>query len=35
MSDLWVYMGEGIGVHFGIFLAVKSVPGGARVELEL
>lgn len=28
MSDLWMYVGEGIGVHFGIFLSGKSVPRG-------
>jgi hypothetical protein len=27
MSDLWVYVREGIGVYFGIVLAGKSIPG--------
>ncbi|MEQ3206500.1 hypothetical protein AAA089_15395 [Faecalibacterium prausnitzii] len=27
MSDLWVYVREGIGVYFGIVLAGESVPG--------
>lgn len=26
MSDLWVYVREGIGVYFGIVLAGESVP---------
>lgn len=34
VNDLWVYMGEGIGVYFGIFLSGKSIPrvGGKRIE---
>ena len=27
MSDLLVYVREGIEVHFGMFLSGKSVPG--------
>lgn len=27
MNDLWVYVGEGIGVYFEIFLAGENVPG--------
>lgn len=27
VSDLWVYIGEGIGVYFGMILPGKSVPG--------
>ena len=27
MNDLWVYVGEGIGVYFGIVLSGESVPG--------
>lgn len=27
VNDLWVYVGEGIGTYFGIFLAGESVPG--------
>ncbi len=31
VSDLLVYVGEGIGVYFWIFLSGKSVPGeGSR-----
>lgn len=32
----WVYVGEGIGVYFGIFLSGESVPGVwlERVERE-
>jgi hypothetical protein len=31
VSDLWVYVREGIGVYFGIVLAGKSIPGkGSR-----
>lgn len=26
VNDLWVYVGEGIGVYFGIFLSGESVP---------
>lgn len=26
MNDLWVYVGEGIGVYFEIFLAGESMP---------
>lgn len=26
VNDLWVYVGEGIEVHFGIVLAGESVP---------
>lgn len=32
MSDLLVYVGEGIGVYFGVFSSGKSVPRG-RVGL--
>ena len=31
MSDLLVYVREGIEVHFGMFLSGKSVPGGGEV----
>lgn len=31
--DLWVYVGEGIVVHFGIFLSGESVPPGRGVEV--
>lgn len=31
MSDLWVYVGDGIWVYFGMFLLGRSVPRG-RVE---
>lgn len=27
VSDLWVYVREGIGVYFGIFLSGKVCPG--------
>ncbi len=27
VNDLWVYVGEGIGVYFGIVLSGESVPG--------
>ena len=27
VRDSWVYVGEGIGVYFGIFLSGESVPG--------
>lgn len=30
MSDLQVYVGEGIGVHFGIFLSGENVPRGGK-----
>ena len=33
VSDLWVYVGEGIGVYFGIFSSGESVPGGGS-EME-
>lgn len=26
MSDLWVYVREGIGIYFGMFLSRESVP---------
>jgi hypothetical protein len=26
VNDLWVYVGDGIGVYFGMFLSGKSVP---------
>ena len=28
VSDLYAHVGEGIDVHFGMFLSGKSVPGG-------
>jgi hypothetical protein len=27
VNDLWVYVGEGIGVYFGIFLSGEMYPG--------
>nr|DAX02656.1 MAG TPA: hypothetical protein [Bacteriophage sp.]DAZ63098.1 MAG TPA: hypothetical protein [Caudoviricetes sp.] len=27
MSDLQVYVGEGTGIYFGVFLAGENVPG--------
>lgn len=32
MSELWMYVGKGIGVYFGIFLSGKSVPGVGEVD---
>ena len=36
VSDLWVYVGEGIWVYFGMFLSGESVPRVwlERVEIE-
>lgn len=34
MNDLWVYVGEGIGVYLGIFLAGESIPRGMGGEGE-
>lgn len=34
MNDLWVYVGEGIGVYFEIFLAGESMPGSGMSRLE-
>ena len=31
VRDLWVHVGEGMGVYFGIFLSGKSVPGEGGV----
>ena len=31
VSDFWVYVGEGIGVCFGIFFVRESVPGEGRI----
>jgi hypothetical protein len=28
VNDLWVYVGEGIGVYFWIFLSGESIPRG-------
>ena len=32
VSDLWVHVGDGIGVYFWIFLSGKSVPGVGGVD---
>ena len=34
MSDLLVYVGEGIGMYFGIFLSGESVPGEGWLDGE-
>ena len=34
MSDLLVYVREGIEVHFGMFLSGKSVPGVGEKMVE-
>ena len=35
VSDLWVYVGESIGVYFEVFLLGENVPrGGVRLEME-
>lgn len=34
VSDLLVYVGEGIGVYFWIFLSGKSVPGVGEKRIE-
>jgi hypothetical protein len=26
VNDLWVYVGDGIGVYFGMFLSGESIP---------
>jgi hypothetical protein len=31
VNDLWVYVGDGIGVYFGMFLSGESVPGEGRI----
>ena len=34
MNDLWVYVGEGIGVYFGIVLSGESVPRVREERVE-
>ena len=34
VSDLRVYVGEGIGLYFGVFLAGESVPGEGSGQVE-
>ena len=32
VRDLWVHVGEGMGVYFGIFLSRESVPRGGEED---
>lgn len=34
VSDLRVYIGEGIEVYFGVFLSGENVPRGREVEVS-
>lgn len=34
VSDLWVYVGDGIGVYFGIYLSRESVPGEGKYKCQ-
>ena len=34
VNDLWVYVREGIGVYFWIFLSGESIPGSGMSRLE-